>query len=1199
MFIVIYLFINQLVTCTFYSFSKISIFTMIKRYYSSKAVRKFYPHTQIKIFRKTDYNSATKLANIQNSKNNAFPKSAEKILETNEVRTLSDKELTNNNNTKSGSQNNKKDANTSSEYYENLARIQMLSTNLHKQLFPQAPRFQVDVEEGKKYNLNLKRHGIEVDCVERLKDVNIKLPPLKGNNIERHFYQIGKDQVKPYEDLLIPLVQLKQLPAKPERWILKEGWTVYDTTTKEHQSINWPLEDGLVLDVEVCISEGAMPTIATAVSTKHWYSWVSPRLLVPQHEITAKQEFPRYTLEDLIPLGKRTPKLIVGHNVSYDRARLREQYLIEDTGVRFLDTMSLHMCVSGVTSYQRALMKSKKEPAAEDVEWLSQSCLNSLADVHSLYCGGAPISKEERNIFISGNLDDIRFNFQKLMNYCAQDVEATQSVLHNLYPLFAERFPHPVTLAGMLEISSAYLPVNKNWWRYISESDLTYEDLNIEAKYHLARRADEACSLMKNEQYKNNLWLWDEDWSTQELKLKKVKSITKKKPVDNNLKETDYILDLPSTEEEEYLCRKFKYLHDTRFHLPVKRPLLPGYPAWYRKLCQKIPKDLNRLSEWSPGPSEISTGMQIAPKLLSLCWEGYPLHYSREHGWGFLVPFRVRSSNEENLSLPHVPIEELVKRCPIPKFLQDHATKNETEYAFGILNKELNANLGKREFYAKAAKKDGTNGLYKGSGVWCGKILDDCCFFLKLPHKNGKSLRVGNPLSRDFLNKFSENVLSSGEDENTAAARVISIARMMSYWRNNRDRIISQLVVWLTPDQLSPQVQCEQNYQYGAICPQVVVCGTLTRRAMEPTWLTASNSKVERIGSELRAMVQAPPGYRIVGADVDSQELWIASVLGDAYAHGVHGSTPFGWMTLSGTKTNGTDMHSITAKAVGISRDHAKVINYARIYGAGQNFAEGLLKQFNPTFSGTEARNKAMKMFSLTKGKKVYKLKKDYQQEYENRSYSSYEALKLASCQNRSVNEMFLRACWEGGTESAMFNRLEEIATGEEPVTPFLQCRLSRALETYNTDEYRFLPTRINWVVQSGAVDFLHLMLVSMRWLLGTKARFCLSFHDEIRYLVKEEDAYTAALAMHVTNLLTRSFCCSRLGLNDLPMSVAFFSSVEVDTVLRKESSMDCKTPSNPHGLHIGYGIAPGESLNIYEAIRKANCNDLSQWKLV
>lgn len=36
-------------------------------------------------------------------------------------------------------------------------------------------------------------------------------------------------------------------------------------------------------------------------------------------------------------------------------------------------------------------------------------------------------------------------------------------------------------------------------------------------------------------------------------------------------------------------------------------------------------------------------------------------------------------------------------------------------------------------------------------------------------------------------------------------------------------------------------------------------------------------------------MIQAPPGYHIVGADVDSQELWIAAILGEAHFAGIHG----------------------------------------------------------------------------------------------------------------------------------------------------------------------------------------------------------------------------------------------------------------------------------------------------------------------
>ena len=80
------------------------------------------------------------------------------------------------------------------------------------------------------------------------------------------------------------------------------------------------------------------------------------------------------------------------------------------------------------------------------------------------------------------------------------------------------------------------------------------------------------------------------------------------------------------------------------------------------------------------------------------------------------------------------------------------------------------------------------------------------------------------------------------------------------------------------------------------------------------------------------------------------------------------GCTAFGWMTLQGRKSQGTDLHSRTADTVGISREHAKVFNYGRIYGAGQPFAERLLMQFNHRLSQEDASAKARQMYSLTKG---------------------------------------------------------------------------------------------------------------------------------------------------------------------------------------------------------------------------------------
>ena len=81
-------------------------------------------------------------------------------------------------------------------------------------------------------------------------------------------------------------------------------------------------------------------------------------------------------------------------------------------------------------------------------------------------------------------------------------------------------------------------------------------------------------------------------------------------------------------------------------------------------------------------------------------------------------------------------------------------------------------------------------------------------------------------------------------------------------------------------------------------------------------------------------------------------------------------------------------------------------------------------------------------------------------------------------------------------------------------------------------------------MVQSSAVDFLHIMLVCMNWLIeeyDIDARFIISIHDEVRYMVKEEDKYRAALALQITNLLTRALFSYELGFDDLPMVYVCF----------------------------------------------------------
>lgn len=129
-----------------------------------------------------------------------------------------------------------------------------------------------------------------------------------------------------------------------------------------------------------------------------------------------------------------------------------------------------------------------------------------------------------------------------------------------------------------------------------------------------------------------------------------------------------------------------------------------------------------------------------------------------------------------------------------------------------------------------------------------------------------------------------------------------------------------------------------------------------------------------------------------------------------------------------------------------------------------------------------------------------------------------------------------------------------------------------------------FMTSRINWAIQSSGVDYLHLLIVSMDYLsrlYNLDARLAITVHDEIRYLVKEEDKYRAAMALQVANVWTRAMFSQQMGINELPQSCAYFSAVDIDHVLRKEVDMDCITPS--HKVKIEHG----ESLDILQLLEK------------
>ncbi|KAI1755481.1 DNA polymerase gamma [Xylaria castorea] len=942
-----------------------------------------------------------------------------------------------------------------SEARFNEIGVQHLSSYVHKQVFLNEsvppPKELVNLSKD-----HLRRHNLLGKNTDNTAPIAFDIPQIQGRTLDEHFHKLGADCAEPFLSYAKQFA-LENAPPRPKKWKRRSGWTRYPADGSRPSRVEAPDENMLCFDVEVMWKESSFAVMACAMSPTAWYAWLSPWLL-------GESDSDRH----LIPLGNPgRDRVIVGHNIGYDRARILEEYDLKQTRNSFLDTMSLHVAVNGMCSQQRPTwMKHKKSrelrdkiaKETQDLDlanllasnslrddeeelWVERSSINSLRDVAKFHLN-TTIDKEARNDFGELDRDGIVKKLDHLLDYCAADVAVTHRVYKIVFPNFLEVCPHPVNFAALRHLSSVILPVDKSWDAYIANTEATYHKLSDAIQERLIGLTEKAL-VMKNDESKwsTDHWLKQLDWSGQEIRM--VKGKKKNDPP-----------------------------------RPAARQKKPGMPQWYKGLFPK-----------SDGPMHLTVRTRIAPLLLRLAWDGYPLHWSDKYGWTFRVPFEDASKYSST---------QLV-RCDFS------------------------------DEPIEALKND-------------GKAL-----YFKLPHKDGPTARCANPLAKSYLTYFDKGTLSS---EYPYAKEALDMNASCSYWISARDRIMSQMVVYE-----SDKASNNMPHQHGYILPQIIPMGTITRRAVENTWLTASNAKKNRVGSELKAMVKAPPGYSFVGADVDSEELWIASVIGDA-TFKLHGGNAIGFMTLEGTKAAGTDLHSRTASILGITRNDAKVFNYGRIYGAGLKFAATLLRQFNPGLSEQETLDVAGKLYADTKGTKT----------------------------NRK--SLHKRPFWRGGTESFVFNKLEEFAEQERPRTPILGAGITEALMGRFISKGAYLTSRINWAIQSSGVDYLHLLIVSMDYLIrrfNIDARLAITVHDEIRYLVKNEDKYRAAMALQVSNLWTRAMFAQQVGIDDLPQACAYFSAVDIDHVLRKEVDMDCVTPSH------STPIPAGESLDIAQLLEKGS----------
>ncbi|MGN6548409.1 MAG: DNA polymerase [Pararhizobium sp.] len=122
-----------------------------------------------------------------------------------------------------------------------------------------------------------------------------------------------------------------------------------------------------------------------------------------------------------------------------------------------------------------------------------------------------------------------------------------------------------------------------------------------------------------------------------------------------------------------------------------------------------------------------------------------------------------------------------------------------------------------------------------------------------------------------------------------------------------------------------------KNVKAGRLHGQVNTNGAVTGRMThsKPNMAQVPSGKAP-FGHECRELFTVGPKKKLVGCDADALELRDLAGYMAIYDAGRYIKT-----VLEGKKEDGTDMHTQNAKALGCSRDVAKVWFYAFIYGAG------------------------------------------------------------------------------------------------------------------------------------------------------------------------------------------------------------------------------------------------------------------------
>ncbi|MDX1370964.1 MAG: hypothetical protein R3321_00750 [Nitrososphaeraceae archaeon] len=648
---------------------------------------------------------------------------------------------------------------------------------------------------------------IPVDYDENLIDYEIPIPPLLGNNIYEHYEEAAKKFIKPSVDNIDEFIK-NDIPQFPSSLLefkngqllfngchIKPGWTKFFFKDWSVKPVDVPEEEVFVFDTETFVRWHNYPIMGTAVSSEGYYLWLAREVLTPSltKDLWDQQHF--------IPVGKN--KTILAHNSSFDRVRTQEAYVLGKSPNIWFDTLSCHVCTSGLASGQRYffalkakdfedLSNKEKKRVRYAPDWSDKGSTNSLVQCYNFHVAEFTHhekltikDKKVRDLFVTARrMEDINAELFKLTVYAINDVYYTFLLAKYLWPKYRENSPSYTSLAGHAYLLGSKIPLTKNWKSWITNCESIYNELQKESSSLITQ-------ISKG--------LYDEWIKRFQLDLKNLEKSIR----DNGY---DILLDGAEPEKAIEFIESHGVLHpelwdkknkkwkstlvlnkDGKFRKPSINRLISLYTllnpnwavisnsifkddVWYNQLDWSPSKYLGKWTpawykNWIKDPNYAITNKSVTMHiLLRLTWRGFPVVKTPNNGFCFITD----------------------------------TFKND-------LDEPL---------------------LYK---------TDNGQHVYKIPHKKGWDDNVGVLLSKDYLPYYEAKILDGKEAK---AGRVLEIGVITSYWTSIRKRVMNRFV---------REVYNPFGDKALITLPEITPAGTVTRRSVEPLFLTMCGTKPHKL----------------------------------------------------------------------------------------------------------------------------------------------------------------------------------------------------------------------------------------------------------------------------------------------------------------------------------------------------------------